>query len=168
MNFVAHRPMEGITGTDLLPEMVDYAEETDGLSLNQPSFDPANPVYLIETPPRNGLPSDEIDTEYQHVDPAQILWTTTTYDEDSDPGEEAEEEDYEEEDGDDEEEDYDAEEEEYEEDYEEEDEQEDPEDGEAEQVQPSGESQQARMQAPMSRRRSRGAPSWEPVAQQPP
>ena len=73
MNFVSHCLEKGMVGTDLTQEMVDYVEDTDGLSLNQPTFDPANPVYLIETQTQNGSPSTEEDTEYQHVDPAQVM-----------------------------------------------------------------------------------------------
>ena len=76
-------------GTDLIQEMVDYVEDTDGLSLNQPTFDPTNPVYLLDTQTQNGLPPVEEETEYQHVDLAQVMWTSTTYEEDSDPEEEA-------------------------------------------------------------------------------
>ena len=79
VNVVSHCREKGIIGTDLIQEMVDFVEDTDGLALNQPVFDPANPVYLLETQKQNGLPLVEEGTEYQHVDPAQVMWTSTTY-----------------------------------------------------------------------------------------
>ena len=116
-------PEKGIIGTDLIQEMVDFVEDTDGLALNQPVFDPANPVYLLETQSQNGLPPGEEETECQHVDPAQVMWTSTTYEEDSDPEEEADS--GEDEDGDFDEDEEDGEEEEYDDAEEEEEEEED-------------------------------------------
>ena len=47
VNFVKHDPEADIEGTDLTQEIVDFVEDTDGLLLDQSTFDLPNPVYVI-------------------------------------------------------------------------------------------------------------------------
>ena len=99
MHFVAHLPREGQIGTDLTLDIVDYADELDGLKLGEKKFDPDSPAYLVGPsyltgiPPQyddneytertRPLPQLEQDSEYKHYDLSEVMWTSTTYDEPS-------------------------------------------------------------------------------------
>ena len=85
-----HDPNKGIDGTDLTQEMVDFVEETDGLLLDQATFNPSNPTYVVNpvidsgpTPPQTTSGPNKRET-YQLLDPSEVMWTSTTYAEDSD------------------------------------------------------------------------------------
>ena len=48
VNSVAHEPHNKMIGSDLIQDIVDFLEEIDNIKLSQPTFDPNNPVYLVE------------------------------------------------------------------------------------------------------------------------
>ena len=50
INIVKHNPLSDLVGTDMTQEVVDYVEDTDGLSLDQKTFNPSNPVYVLQQP----------------------------------------------------------------------------------------------------------------------
>ena len=88
-NFVKHDSQADIEGTDLTQDIVDFVEDTDGLLLDQSTFDPSNPVYVItNVVEKGGVTPQEVGSSnqqqtYQLLDPSEVMWTSTTYEEDS-------------------------------------------------------------------------------------
>ena len=68
-------------------DVVDFVEDTDDLLLDQSSFDPSTPVYVFQNVVEKGGVAPVEEEEYQLMDPQEVMWTSTTYEEDSEPPE---------------------------------------------------------------------------------
>ena len=93
VRFVAHRPQEGVQGTDLTFDVVEFPEDTDGMAMACDVFKPATPVYLLDDKSTiEAYDVEQDDKEYTMMDPNKVMWTSTAYEDEASEGSEQEQE----------------------------------------------------------------------------